>query len=403
MVLTGAASRQLLVFISTIAIASYFDVASIAKLTLFISITSVAQHFVFLKIDYRYVSLIGQRKKYEQLSLAVISLIIQSILLSVVLAYYIDLDGFELLLPILCVSIFTGGLAEKVLLRDGNYSEIRKLKFTDGLSQLVLPFALVKIFPSDFSLLASRAFCFLAYISSKINKKVVLFQIKFIKNLVNDQKGIFTRLISVLKSNLFIIYSGLLSSVSLNIPVFFLASEYEADVLGNYGIVMRFLSVPVTLVGLSLSSVLFSEISKAVRSGELNKVKSDFIKFSGYTLILSLIVFVVCVFYPNVLSLVLDDKWGMAPQIVTALSFHLAGQMFVSPLSTLSISLEKNKQQAILDSFRLAVLLFVIFYFDNGDVIESLTLFSVSSFFIYLLYYAFYYYLVRRRVSEVIH
>lgn len=400
-VLTGAASRQCLVFISTIAIAKYFDVASIAELTLFISITSVAQHFVFLKLDYSYLSVTGQKNKYEQLSLAGISLVIHSVLLSFILGYLIELNGYEWLFPFLCFFLFIGGLTEKILLREGDYREVRKLKFSDGSSQLILPFVLVKALPSDLSLIASRALCFIAYLIVKVNKKAILLQFNVTKRLLFDLSKLLDLFIGTLKKNSFIIYSGLLSSISLNIPIFFIASKYDSEVLGNYGIVMRFLSVPVTLVGLSLSSVLLSEVSRAVRNGQIKKIKNDFIRFSTYTFFLSLTVFLVCIFYPNIISFVLDDKWELSTQIVTALALHLSGQMFVSPLSTLSISLNKTKQQAFLDSVRLLILL-VVFSFDEGDVIDTLTLYSIVSFLIYLVYFIFYYNLVRRKAYEVV-
>ena len=188
------------------------------------------------------------------------------------------------------------------------------------------------------------------------------------------------------KNPLLLTPGDVLNSLTYNLPVILMEKYFGASFAASYGIILRFFSQPISLIGGTLGKVYFSSLGQSVRSKDASAY-NRYKKFRNYMLIIS-IVFGVFMFSfgPILIRILLGPGWEASIMMVRIFTPMYAIMLFVTPLSMLFYVLD---QQRFLLAVQILYFLISCLSFGLGIWLESfwiaISLFAGLSFLRYLL------------------
>jgi len=174
-------------------------------------------------------------------------------------------------------------------------------------------------------------------------------------------------------------WSALINTASHQLPVWFLAFYYSANVVGFYSVAIFVVSVPTRIVGDALAQVFYQEASNAYnQTGEMrNVVEKVFMRLVSCGIFPALLLMLVG---KELFIIVLGTQWAEAGVYVQILTPFLFLQFISSPLSTILIVLERQGSYMIFDAILFgARLVALIGGGITGNILVTLTLFSLAS------------------------
>jgi len=187
--------------------------------------------------------------------------------------------------------------------------------------------------------------------------------------------------------------SEFMNSLSVNVPVLFLTNLFDSAAAGLYAIPHRFINVPLTLLGSSISQAYFKKSSDMVNSDqELGKITTDIYKklFMLGIIPLSL----VAGYGDYIFGFLLGERWAVSGQYASILSPWMLMVFVASPISIIFATLEKQKISLLLNSVLLV--LRVTSFLIGGIILKSV----FAAIFLYgstgFLYWTFYSFFVVR-------
>jgi len=155
-------------------------------------------------------------------------------------------------------------------------------------------------------------------------------------------------------------WSALLNAVSYHIPVLLLSAGYGSGVAGAFGFSHRIISIPVSLIGVSIAQVFYSEgasLSKEEPEELLILTKRTVIRLFAFSLPFAVLLIL---FAPSAFELIFGEAWREAGVYARILAAMLTIRLAVSPISqTLSI-IESQGTQLLLDLLRLCIVVAAI-------------------------------------------
>lgn len=179
---------------------------------------------------------------------------------------------------------------------------------------------------------------------------------------------------------------ALSNSLSLNLNSFFLTSLFSLAILGQYALVNKAVSVPLTLLGSSVSDAYFQRAAQ--ERNETGTAKNAFLQSAKYLSIIAVPVFFVLFFFGEELfAFVFGESWRVAGGYAKILSFLVAVRLVAAPLSVTMSTFEKQRTSLVLTVIQL-VLMVVVFVVSNMLSFEMesfLTLYTVLMTLYYLL------------------
>ncbi len=187
--------------------------------------------------------------------------------------------------------------------------------------------------------------------------------------------------------------SGFSNMASAEIPVLLLSSFFGVNIVGFYSLARRILSLPTGLIGGAIGQVF---LQKSV-TYKNDKDKLRELTFSTFKKLLFIgipCLSVITVFGDYLFSFVFGAQWEMAGVYAQVLSLWLVFVFLGSPLSTLLVTLEKQKESLIFNLsifiFRSLALCIGALFFNSPFI--AIVLFTVigSLFWISFLFYIFY-------------
>ena len=156
---------------------------------------------------------------------------------------------------------------------------------------------------------------------------------------------------------------ALSNSLSLNLNSFFLTSLFSLAVLGQYALVNKAVSVPLTLIGSSVSDAYFQRAAQ--ERNETGSAKSAFIQSAKYLSLIAVPVFFVLFFFGDELfAFVFGESWRVAGSYAKILSFLVAVRLVAAPLSVTMSTFEKQRISLMLTLLQL-VLMVAVFVVSN--------------------------------------
>ena len=171
---------------------------------------------------------------------------------------------------------------------------------------------------------------------------------------------------------------ALSNSLSLNLNSFFLTSFFSLAVLGQYALVNKAVSVPLTIIGSSVSDAYFQRAAR--ERNETGSAKNAFIQSAKYLSFIAVPVFLVLFFFGEVLfAFVFGDSWKIAGSYAKILSFLVAVRLVAAPLSVTMSTFEKQKTSLMLTLLQLILMVcvFVVSNIFSFDMEAFLTLYTV--------------------------
>lgn len=176
----------------------------------------------------------------------------------------------------------------------------------------------------------------------------------------------------------------LLNTLSSMLPALLLGYFFNPIVVGFYALGQRVLSMPMTLIGSSLAQVFYPEASENSRSGSLDQIT---LKLFKRLVSIGLVpVVLLSIVAPDLFGIVFGDEWFIAGEYVRWLSLWIFFQFISSPISTVYMVLEKQREFLFFNFFLLLTRLtaLIIGGFLN-DAFLAIIFLGVSGFVMYLL------------------
>ncbi len=172
----------------------------------------------------------------------------------------------------------------------------------------------------------------------------------------------------------------LLNSVSQNMPVLFFGVLYSAEIAGFYGLAVRVLQAPISLIGSSTREVFYQKASKMFAAGE-DIFELYFKTTIGLVKIFVIPFFVVLIFGESLFYFIFGDEWRVAGKISQLLILWFFMGFIISPsIATFSILRLQDVQMKIeiVSLFFRVVSIFVGYYYFDSYIV-SIVLFMVTS------------------------
>jgi len=185
---------------------------------------------------------------------------------------------------------------------------------------------------------------------------------------------------------------ALSNSLSLNLNSFFLTSLFSLAVLGQYALVNKAVSVPLTLIGSSVSDAYFQRAAQ--ERNETGTAKNAFIQSAKYLALIAIPVFFALFFFGEELfAFVFGESWRPAGSYAKILSFLVAVRLVATPLSVTTCAFEKQGTSLVLTLLQLVMMVAVfvvakVFSFEMEAFLILYTA-SMTSYYILMLVVCF--------------
>ncbi|HCY1653294.1 TPA: type 8 capsular polysaccharide synthesis protein Cap8K [Staphylococcus aureus] len=189
--------------------------------------------------------------------------------------------------------------------------------------------------------------------------------------------------------------SILLNSLSFSVVVFFIGILYTNTEVGIYGMAIRVLGIPVTIISLGLSKIFMQQANDYYI--ERGNFRNLLLKFSSTLVIVSIILYVpVYLFSEELVNILLGHSWVDAITVIKIVIPLFVIRLIVSTVSLSVIVLQKQQLELILQALFLigTTVTFVISkmlnltFLNFVSINTAVLIVSYMIFFIALYYFA---------------
>lgn len=178
---------------------------------------------------------------------------------------------------------------------------------------------------------------------------------------------------------------ALLDTISLSIPVILLNKFYGGEVTGYFDLSRMFMALPLALISVSISQVLFQDISVRIREKvTIEDVLKRIIKILGVAAVL--IVVIGMLFSVPLFTLVFGEKWEVSGVMTTILIPAYGLRFIVTPLTIAFNALEKIFWSSLWQ-FIYFIMICSLFFLEGLSVKEFLYVYLLIDFIAYILYF----------------
>ena len=184
-------------------------------------------------------------------------------------------------------------------------------------------------------------------------------------------------------------WGALANSIASHMPILFIATFSYVNIVGIFGLTIRVLSLPASLISLALSTVLFQKVTE-LHNNDPDKIKTLIIKIF-LILIFTIIPFVgfIWFFGEDLFAFIFGELWREAGVMASILVFAVAIHFVVSPLSIV-LSLDRNIKFGALWQFIYFLTITATLYVASSlPLNDFLMVFVIHEIILYSLYLVF--------------
>ncbi len=176
---------------------------------------------------------------------------------------------------------------------------------------------------------------------------------------------------------LFSSWGILLSTTSATLPSFLLGYFFTPAVLGYYTLGTRIISLPMRVIGGSISKVFFSRATEAKRSKNIEKITQEMFK---HLISIGIVpILLVSIIAPDFFAFVFGSEWRSAGVYVRWFSVWLFFVFVSTPLSNIYSVMEKQRKGLLVDIIMFVSRLAALFVGGiSGDELLTIALFGIT-------------------------
>lgn len=174
--------------------------------------------------------------------------------------------------------------------------------------------------------------------------------------------------------------SAAINSCGAYLPAIFISGLYGDTAVGNFALAQRIITLPMSLLGQSISSVYLSEISRyAYENNGYQKIMILFkksLKKTCFSTIIPAVLFAIV--SPYLFKLIFGEDWVYAGDFVRILAIPYCIHLCVAPLSQTLNVISRQDTQLFWDAARLALVLLGFFLCNhyNLDLQSAMCIYS---------------------------
>ena len=176
--------------------------------------------------------------------------------------------------------------------------------------------------------------------------------------------------------------SSFLNTLSLQLPILLMSGYFTAGAIGYYVLANRFVSMPMNMLGASVSQVYFQEAARLYENDQEKLKALTFKTFKNLSYIGTIPMLIVLGFGDIIFSVFFGSEWSEAGQYARMLSPWILFVFISSPLTSLFYIFKKQKLFLMIDLsvfvIRLIAFLIGAHYFKSELI--SVFLFAISGF-----------------------
>ncbi|ELJ8501921.1 oligosaccharide flippase family protein [Vibrio cholerae] len=282
-------------------------------------------------------------------------------------------------IPFYLLIITWADILKKDMIKRGNYSEYAKANIASSIvtnaskyiGGYINPTISVLLFSINISNVISTINCY------QLNRIKISFRIRF-----NELKDVLNKFADFPKYRC---PQMLINAISQDLPIVILSTNFGLKSAAYYGLCRTILTAPINLLGNSINTVLYP---KFVEIKESNSALSRLLTKS--TAILAIISFIpflcVILFGSDIFGIIFGEQWIIAGIYAKWLSllcfFILVSRPAISVIPVIRIQKEFLIIEMVSFVLRISSLLYGVLYYN--DEILSVSLFCVTSSFIYI-------------------
>ena len=176
----------------------------------------------------------------------------------------------------------------------------------------------------------------------------------------------------------FDIWSALLNTASVQLPILLFATYFTSEVVGQYALAHRVLSLPMSLVGGAVAQVFFQKAAR-LRTDKAAFASLALNTYVKLILVGAISMSIVTFYGENLFSLVFGKNWQQAGQFGSYLSLWLVFVFAASPISNIYTILERQKLGLILNIIMFtARVLSIVIPANAGCSVDEVVLFFAA-------------------------
>lgn len=192
--------------------------------------------------------------------------------------------------------------------------------------------------------------------------------------------------------------SILLNSLSFSVVVFFIGILYTNTEVGIYGMAIRVLGIPVTIISLGLSKIFMQQANDYYI--EYGNFRNLLLKFSSILVIVSIILYVpLYLFSEELVNILLGHSWVDAITVIKIVIPLFVIRLIVSTVSLSVIILQKQQLELILQALFLigTTATFVISKMLNLTFLNFVSINTVVLIVSYMIFFIALYYFAKNK------
>ncbi len=200
----------------------------------------------------------------------------------------------------------------------------------------------------------------------------------------------FKRTCQVAKENLnyvfFVLPLRLISLLSSQMPIYFLAIHYDKATLGQFAFANAFLEIPVRLISYSFSTVFFQKSSEVINAGDTMLKRS--LKMLGGLFLLGIPPFALMyLFSEEIFYFLFGKQWVYASELAVSLTLFYFSRFVFEPFQVLFQLLNKQRIQFIITIIYFLTFGSYLFFSmtNKGELTHIFNVMSVLSLFYFSL------------------
>lgn len=180
-----------------------------------------------------------------------------------------------------------------------------------------------------------------------------------------------------------------INTASSEFPVFIISYSFGLSLVGQYGLAIRLLGLPLTLISSSIYQVLVSKIAELSRDSP-HRIKSLLTKFFILLFIPTFFLAVIfSSFSISIFTLIFGVQWHQAGEIASIIVFAYVFKFSISPLACV-LGLEENVHLGFYWQLLYFISIIIVLLFSTSldfiKFVKIFTLFEISIYTIYLLF-----------------